>query len=413
MATLPGYLCLGGDEVLNHCRTLAYVRAGLAPAWSAFAATCDCCCANTDDGNYTIPNSVVNPAPWWDPTRPESAEFLGLIVKEFSSSVPMQSAPSRGSGRSCAIPVPRVFTADGAIVASSCRGTEYGKEWLVRALNGACIDNGCCPERTGIIQRWCDAGSAGERTMVDVRMATVDFTDRPPTVPCCEGSPFHFTLESDPWLYGTSQGCVINQPWDLNPADATCIDWCPNCPEPPTIPGAGGIDPCAPQPAIAPPPVALSVCWCEPILSTRQCCHVVGLPQWSDSVIRISIRSGSKPLKNARVRIWPDNPSLLDPSTPAGAAAFHCFPECAIAEITQIPANSTLVIDGVTRMITLTEPGDVTVRAENLVFGPSRTLWDHPAVLCGLGNWVCMDADIFNTAADATLTVELIPREIG
>lgn len=411
MATLPGYLCIGGDEVVNHCRTLAYISAGLAPAWSAFAATCDCCCANVDDGDYTTPSTGPNPAPWYDPSRPESAEFYGLIVTDFHSSVPLQSQGSR-VGRSCAIPVPRVFTLDGYIVASSCAGTEYGKEWVTRALNNSCIEDACCPERNGIIQRWCDVGSAGERSMVDVRMVSIEFPDGTPSVPCCEGANFAAILESDPWLYGTSNACVIDSPWNLDPDDATCIDWCPNCPEPPAlVPDPS--DPCAPQPAIAPPPVALSACWCEPLLTARQCCHVTALPQWSDSVLRISIFSGAQELRNASVRIWPESPTGLDPSTPEGEAAFHCFPECALAEITQIPPNSLLVIDGVTRTITLTLPGDVTVRADNLVFGPSRTLWSHPALLCGLGNWVCMDADIYNTAADATVTVELIPREIG
>lgn len=415
MASLPGYLCIEGDEVINHCRTIAYILAGLAPAWASYGASCDCCCANVDEGDYTTPAGTGggdgNPAPWYDPTRPESAEFLGIMVTDFVSSIPLRATSGR-VGRSCAIPVPRVFTLDGFLVASSCRGTEYGKEWLARALNNACIDNACCPERTGIIQRWCDEDSEGERSMIDVRMVSLDFDDRPPTMPCCEGSPLHAVLESDPWLYGPGDACVIDEPWDLDPDDAVCIEWCPSCPELPVVP-PNPDDPCAPQPSIVPPIVPISACWCEPILSARQCCHVQGLPQWSDTVMRISIFSGSAPLKNARVRIWPESPTLLDPSTPEGAVAFHCFPECAIAEITQIPAYSTLVIDGVTRMITLTEPGNLIVRAENLVFGPSRTLWDHPALLCGQGTWVCMDADIYNTAVDATLSIELIPREIG
>ena len=411
MATLPGYLCIGGDEIVNHCRTLAYIGAGLAPAWSSWSETCDCCCENVDDGDYTTPATGPNPAPWYDPLRPESGEFYGILLVNFETSVPLAATSTR-VGRACAIPVPRVLTLDGFIVASSCRGTEYGKEWLVRALNNACIYDACCPERNGLLQRWCDPASAGERIMLDVRMAEVAFADTKPSMPCCEGSPFTATLETDPWLYGLPTSCVIDGTWNLDPNDATCIDWCPNCPSP-TVPVFDPADPCGPQPPIAPPPVAVSTCWCDPILTSRQCCHVTSLPQWSDTVMKISIFSGSKTLRNAAVRVWPDSPTGLGPTDPGGPEAFHCLPVCALAEITQIPPDSTLVIDGVTRTITLTTPGDVTVRADNLVFGPSRTLWDHPALLCGLGNWVCMDVDIYNTAANATLTIELFPRDIA
>lgn len=413
MASLPGYLCIEGDEVVNSCRTLAYILAGLAPAWTSYGSACDCCCASVDEGDYTTPagtgGGTGNPAPWWDPNRPESAEFYGFLVTDFTTSIPLVADRAR-VGRSCARPVPRVLTLQGNLVASSCRGTEYGKEWLARALASPCIEQGCCPERDAIIQRWCTDDDAGQRELLDIRLVSIDYAEGRDAVPCCEGAPVTVVLETEPWLYGPADSCVIDEPWDFD--NSQCIEWCPNCPEPPTF-TPDPSDPCAPQPPIVPPEVALSVCWCEPIQTMRQCCHVTGLPEWSDTVMRITVFSGSETLKNARVRVWPDSPTGLDPATPEGAAAFHCFPECALAEITQIPANSTLVIDGVSRMITLTTPGGVTIRAENLVFGPLRTLWQHPALLCGLGQWVCLDADRWNTAPDATLTIELIPREIG
>jgi hypothetical protein len=350
-----------------------------------------------------------NPANWYDATRPESAEFYGLIVQDFHLSIPLAAGRSV-AGRSCATPVPRVWTVEATLVASTCRGTEYGKEWLTRALNNVCIEDGCCPEREAIIQRWCTDDDAGSRSAIDVRMVEIEFAEGDDGIPCCQGCPVTFTLESDPWLYGEPDGCVVEGPWSFD--DPICITWCDDCPTP-IEPDIDPSDPCGPQPPIAPPPVALSVCWCEPIQSVRQCCHVTAMPEWSDSVIRLTIFAGSEPFKNARVRIWPEHPTMLDPETPAGQTAFHCFPTCAEAEISQIPAFSTLVIDGVTRTIYLTLAGGQTFRADNLVFGPSRTLWDHPALVCGLGNWVCLDADAANTAVDATLTVELIPREIG
>lgn len=158
MATLPGYLCIGGNEIVNHCRTMAYVNAGLAPAWSAgVTSSCECCCETVDDGNYTTPSDVEgNPAPWYDPNRPESAEFYGILVSDMHMSTPLTASLVDSSiGRSCPIPVPRVITLEGAIVASSARGTAYGREWLVRALASPCV-GGCCPSRDGEVLLWCE-----------------------------------------------------------------------------------------------------------------------------------------------------------------------------------------------------------------------------------------------------------------
>lgn len=253
------------------------------------------------------------------------------------------------------------------------------------------------------------------RTLIDMRLVSFEIEEGEDSFENCTGTRFTAVLEAEPFIFTEAVACFIDSPWDLDPNNGVCFDWrCVPCPSEPEPPAPDPNDPCVPQSPIAPAPLLLPDCWCEPLVTSRQCCQVPAtLPQWTDAVLRLTINSGSAPLKNARIRVWPTVPTGINPSTPEGAEFFRCLEPCAIAEISQIPASSILIIDGVTRTTTLEQPGRAPFNADNLVFGPSRTLWAHPVLLCGGGYWVCMDVDIFNTAIDATLSLKIIGREIG
>lgn len=205
MATLPGWLCIAGNEVINSCRTLAYINRGLAPHWAPGAGDdCDCCCSCVDDGDYTTPSGTSNggnPAPWFDLTRPESGEFFGVMIADMHLSTPLVAPPAGSTyGRSCPIPVPRTMTITGYLVASTCRGTGYGREWLVRALGQPCVGGGCCPTRNATMLLWCPEQECceSERALLDLRLVSFELTEGDDAMECCDGAYFTAILESDP-----------------------------------------------------------------------------------------------------------------------------------------------------------------------------------------------------------------------
>lgn len=154
MRLLP-YLHLEGDhvcsEIWNNCRTLAYMQnannAGDVPGvWrnAIFASNdCDsCCCHSHDEGNYTTPGDTANnPAPWFDPTNPASAEAFGFLVDQNSFQIE--------SARSARIRANRgarpIATADFSIVSSTVRGANYLQRWVLDQ-----VDN-CCRQCSGLM----------------------------------------------------------------------------------------------------------------------------------------------------------------------------------------------------------------------------------------------------------------------
>lgn len=421
---LPGYLCLDGNEVVNHCRTMAYIAAGLSTYWSGSAGECECCCSSVDDGDYTTPGDEANnPAPWYDAARPESAQFFGILLNEFTTTTGY-AADRRTYGRACPRPTPRTFVLRGSLVASTCAGTAYGKEWLARALAPVCVDAGCCDELDGVVLRYCDDDTSTDpgRSTKDVRLLEITFgrdvggVGDDDAMPCCQGTEFEAILEADPYLFAESETCVIDGTWNLDPndPDAVCYDWeCLPCGSCDTCMGwIECDDPCGPAIPVAPDPPQLPECFCEPILSSRQCCKIDPIPSWTDAVLRITVFAGSEPLRNLRIRVWRNHPADIDPSSADGHEEYRCMEPCAVAEIAEIPKYGTLTVDGTTERSTL-ELNRYTYPADNLIWGPSRTVWTYPVLICGGEYWVCADADIYNTAADATLTVEIIPREMS
>lgn len=257
MATLPGWLCVEGDEIINSCRTLSYIRDGFAPAWSPGLAECDCCCPTVDAGDYTFPDDVEgNPAPWFDPNRPESADFFGVLVRDMHMSTPLApSSVDSSTGRSCPIPVPRVISIEADLVTSSAAATAYAREWIVRALSAPCI-SGCCPSRNAEILLWCEALNSGTaptaslRTLIDIRLVSFEILEGEDSYENCTGARFNAVLEVEPFIFAEPIACVIDGTWDLS--EGICLDWsCEDCPGPPEPPAPDPLDPCAPQPPIA------------------------------------------------------------------------------------------------------------------------------------------------------------------
>jgi hypothetical protein len=72
------------------------------------------------------------------------------------------------------------------------------------------------------------------------------------------------------------------------------------------------------------------------------------------------------------------------------------------------------VVDGAAHTILLYCPDLAAwINADHLVYGPTGAFYRHPVVGCDTPKFcVCASVDGENTAADATFTVEAIPRFI-
>lgn len=177
-------------EVGNGARVLAYVRNGLANQARLSAAE-GCLCGVLERELGFVPTSpAADPAPWYDPRRPESAEFLGFYpyrIEGLRSSSETRTVYDRTTGLGGGTLGPaktraRTFTVKGRLVANSSAAMEYGRQWL----KGVLQQGGCAPCATKIarLRTACPSedGSrddVGEAILYDVGVLDWDEPDYP------------------------------------------------------------------------------------------------------------------------------------------------------------------------------------------------------------------------------------------
>jgi hypothetical protein len=155
------YASLGGTEIVNDERTVAYLLNGLRPPSLDVRGSCSCenIAELVGDAPYTTPE--IDDAPWFSSDIPESGRFAGFLVSEFEG---MGSTFTRaitetihdgailGRGRLNA----RTMVWKGFLLGADCCAVAYGLRWLTKVLSdiGDCRDcDGedlellvCCPE---------------------------------------------------------------------------------------------------------------------------------------------------------------------------------------------------------------------------------------------------------------------------
>lgn len=137
-----GYLKFSGIELGNHARYQAYMDGGLGQGIEVYGdfLTCPTLTPLFDDpGPYVLPN--LDPAPWYDASRPESAHVAGIVVESVegldSPYVPrdVQTGIIGGSLGGLRLGQ-RVIPIRVAIFALSEMGANYALEWLTALLSG-------------------------------------------------------------------------------------------------------------------------------------------------------------------------------------------------------------------------------------------------------------------------------------
>lgn len=151
---------LGGDEIVNSARTIDYLNAGYGPPGLVVNGGCSCpiiralagCDGVSGDTPYVSP--AADPAPWYDPAVPESADFAGFLPVEFSgmgSTYTRENFPRIGAGsvlgRQRANE--RLLTWRGYLFGRTCCATQFGLRWLISQLAG--VPCGCDAEDLDIL----------------------------------------------------------------------------------------------------------------------------------------------------------------------------------------------------------------------------------------------------------------------
>lgn len=212
------FLCFAGHEIANSARTTYYTRnLGGVPGLTLGA---DCPCDAMDEG-YANPAS--DPAPWYEPTRPESAEFYGLYAHSISLDPVLtrsvSTANRHGSYLSPARYGGRQLQVTGTMIAASMEGMAYGERWLAEALRGSPCNEGNCPTDDALILPACPDDSydydAAFRTLVNVGAIDGPVFSQLNDAPECFIQEVSFLLvSSQPWLYHPTDRCLDAEPLD-------------------------------------------------------------------------------------------------------------------------------------------------------------------------------------------------------
>lgn len=376
---LNDYMAVGGVEVVNHARLRAYLDTVGSPLTSgADICACDSLTAEVlDQLPYTTPDDPDNPAPWWDPDVPESAQFAGFLALSIDGvdDSPMRRTVTNsvigGGAIGPARALPRTMTVTGILLGATCCAVEYGLHWLSEALQGCsgsacggdCVSMyKCCP---GEDMPADEFNSRHRRTFR--RVALVDgptVTARAGSGSCAAGQcdmgadivTVEFVLvAASPWAWTDTVPLLAVAP-PVDDSD-TCVTWCLSGTTDAACAGACQYAECldpeslctnpqcgAPTP---PEPSAPDTCFCLPLATERACydLDLSHLPQWSVSVPQITVRAGLHDLRNVTITLYEktDEQALL---TCDEVADFNrCSPH-SVFHVQFVPAGGALTIDG-------------------------------------------------------------------
>lgn len=364
---------------------------------------------------------MADDAPWYDPVRPVSGDFLGVmggIVTGLTASTATRDPVEHVGDGSSIGPLRRAhreiqFTVT-AIARSEC-ALSYGMEWLSRSLSGDPCEascNGqamamyaCCPDDIpsedfdSFVRNLFDVGilegpTVTERTHLSDTMiwATVTFT----------------LIAGIPWVYGDPLD--TGEEWaDLSLGGTVLAD--PDAVYQKCLPPVScGENPDCPTPILPPePPAPISPCYLRGVDTfkvSRIRIAAGEYPLWTELVPVVEINAAAQDLHRVLVRFWA-NP--LD-----GSCDEELDPcdSCGDMNIGFVPAFSSLTIDGRTQRSAIecfTEDFGSFQSAPQL-FGRQGGLFEYPFFPCPGGLCVEIWVPEQDATASAQARVLLVPR---
>lgn len=162
MAHAETWACFSGVEIVNGHRVFAYINNGLIPGFSLPSGNClgqcadgcnDCClCAALDVDTFVSPQD--DGAPWVDPTRLDSRDFLGIYGAPELPSVLRRDLGEYARGGASVGPLrprPRTIAFTGTMFAVNQRGMAYGERWLTEVLSGLRCPEDCAADELRLV----------------------------------------------------------------------------------------------------------------------------------------------------------------------------------------------------------------------------------------------------------------------
>lgn len=432
----PGWLCLGGAEIVNQERVSTYAQ-NLGCS-GATIKNCDSCgpemAVALEDLGGAYTNPVTDAAPWYSATEPESADFAGFYALNISGLQPgdiSRTSTARATGRGAFLgPETQANTAvvvTGLLLGKTPCAVAYGYRWLRMTLRGAACSDGCTGEDLSFLD-CCPTWGADPVTEIEPHLRTlkgVQLISSPQitgqfgdSCACHESAGMlqvTFTLSGGPCVFRPPVAAVTDVPFDLlNPLP--CEPWVfigegDECPEDTACdpPDDCIADPyCPPPPAPPTPPAPVNDCICEPMEKVQACATIDSslIPEFADGVPITTIKAGSQDLRQIRMTFIanPFNQPVddLDPCTACGEVT-----------LSRIPAGAEFVMDGTTNTVTINCPGSGPTDATPLLGSTGGELpFRFPEIECGgIAYVVCVTADSVTAAADASVSVSIAVRE--
>lgn len=175
----------------------------------------------------------------------------------------------------------------------------------------------------------------------------------------------------------------------------------------PALPPDPLLDPdCPPIPGAPQPPKIDDSCIDE-VTSWRRWWAIIPeseVTEWLAVVPTLTITTGDDEARQVRIRFYP-NPGNVPPS---GDTGLEIESEQAIS---YIPANTTFVIDGVSRRVTAEVGGDGIQRpASHLLYGQDGGPATWPTLRCGIGYLISFDLPLETEEIELSVGVELTTR---
>lgn len=409
-----GWLSLGGDEVLNSERTMAYLKRFLPTLDVRPCEPCQDLNNALGDSDYIDPK--YDTAPWYRLTDPDTHNFYGmypLSIQGIHDSTSMTSVTQfvgDGGFQSAVRHGTKEVRIRGLMVGANKDAVYAGVRWLRSTLNKVPCGRGVdCPGRD--LQFFINCPGAPTSAVAKGRIAKYRRTMY--QVEVLDGLRIirEYKFRTSGWAAEVDYVLSIGVPWaysDLEPGvTSTGLVGTPvNEVACPPISNAYAdliLDPndgALPQPPQ--PPNIYSVTM--PANWTR---YSAVIPQskvdrWGRVTPVVKVATKNNPARNIRVRFYLDTDSLpgLD------------VPECSWEGeflVTYVPPQSTLTIDGIRRTSTLAL-GSVTRAASHLVLGTNGRPPTWPRMACDSSYLVVIDADT-GLSSNETVTVQVAVGE--
>ncbi|AMD42768.1 minor tail protein [Streptomyces phage Xkcd426] len=440
------YAAANDQELWNTIRLQAYLTNVGSPFDSGPSI---CTCDNLTPqilgatGPYTTPDAAVDPAPWYDPAVPASAQFLGFLplsVEGTDDNPRARSVTGAVGGGGVFGPtrdLPRTMTVSGVLIGSTCCGAQYGLQYMSEALS-SCSGDACDGDCFTMYNCCADPGAmtpaqynaAYRRTFRRTSLVSGPTVTRRRGSGTCDSSNCAAGAE----LIEVEFVLVAATPWawtdpipllEVTPpigGDGDCIDWCVSNNVDPehscdpstclfqtcTTPGDPCGDPRNPVP-LPPQPKVPAGSFCAPLGPERDCydLDLSTRPQWATDVPVVQIYSGADPLRNIRVTFY-EKPDGTTDTCDQVADKNLCNPVQDFT-VTYIPPRTTLTLDGTIGRATVN--CDSNCRTASTAYGNQDggpvTVSDFTcATYC-----VCIETDTeYPPAADSLVAISVVGK---